>query len=294
MFGYVRPLVGELKVREEARYRAAYCGLCRCLGRRYGMHCRFLVNYDITFLYLFLEALEEPQAASRCFCPANPLRRRFCVPMSAAMDYAADVCVLLCVLSLEDQRRDGRGLSKLAPAVAYGLLRRAYRKAAARQPAFAAMARRQLDGLHALEAAHCPSMDAAADAFATLLSHCADPMLPEEKRPAQQLLYHVGRFLYLTDALDDLPKDAKSGNYNPLLYRFSCENGELSTEDRAYVRESILHSASMANAALALCELKSNLTILENVTALGLPAVLCAVERGVFQARQKMKATGER
>jgi len=293
MFGYVRPRIEELKVRENAHYRAAYCGLCRCLGKRYGMSSRFLVNYDITFLYLLLAGLEEPLAYQSCFCPANPFLGKKCVPITPAMEYAADVCVILCVLSLEDARRDARGFKRVPPAAAHLIFRRAYHKAKARQPGFAAMAAEQLALLGRLETEHCKSMDRVADAFASLLSHCADSMLSGEKRPIQQLLYHVGRFLYLTDALDDLAKDMKSGNYNPLLYRFSCEAGKLSPEDRTYVRESILQSVAMARAALSLCELRSNLTILENITFLGLPAVLCAVEQGVFQARRKTKATGE-
>lgn len=293
MFGYVRPRLEELRVWEEARYRAVYCGLCRCLGRRYGLKARFLVNYDITFLCLLLEGLQSAGETSRCFCPANPLRRKNCVPITPSMEYAADICVILGVLSLEDRRRDSRGARALAAAAAQGIFRGAYRTAAAAQPEFAALARERLAMLAALEAEHCPEMDRAADAFAGLLAHCADPMLPAQKRPAQQLLYHIGRFIYLTDALDDLQKDAQSGNYNPLIYRFSCENGKLSPENREYVRMTILQSAAMACSALPLCELRSNESILENITSQGLGTVLCAVDRGVFQARQKMKATGE-
>ena len=58
--------------------------------------------------------------------------------------------------------------------------------------------------------------------------------------------------------------------------------------------ESIGQSVRMAQAALALCELKSNREILENIVSLGLPGVLCAVNRGNFHAKQKMtKDTGE-
>jgi hypothetical protein len=31
MFGYLRPLIPELKVSEYHRYRANYCGLCRAV-----------------------------------------------------------------------------------------------------------------------------------------------------------------------------------------------------------------------------------------------------------------------
>ncbi len=294
MFGYIRPRIDELKVRRAAEYRAAYCGLCRCLGKRCGMSSRFLVNYDITFLCLLLAGQGEQEKCGRCFCPANPLRRKPCVPISPAMEYGADVCVILGVLSLRDKVRDARGVRKLPPAVAGALLHRAFRRACGRRPALAALARTQLERLAALEAEKCDSMDRVADAFAELLAHCADAALEGEKRPAQQLLYHVGRYIYLTDALDDLAADAKSGNYNPLLYRFSCPGGTLSEADRAYVVESIGQSVHMARAALALCELKSNRELLENIVTLGMPGVLCAVNRGVFSAKQKMtKDTGE-
>lgn len=290
MFGYIRPRIDELRVRDEAYYRAAYCGLCRCLGRRYGMSCRFFVNYDITFLYLLLAAQEEQQACRACFCPANPFKRKKCVAITPAMEYAADVCVLLCVLSLDDARRDAKGVKWIVPATLYGMMRRALRKACAYRPELAALAKQQLKALHELEARKCDSMDRVADAFATLLSHSADPFLCGEKRPYQQLLYHVGRFIYLTDALDDLPKDAKSGSYNPLLYRFSSQ---LSPEDRDYVCRSIDSSVGMAAAALELCELKSGREILQNIVYLGMPAVLRAVDRGTFHAKRKMKDTGE-
>ena len=294
MFGYIRPRIDELKVRQEAEYRAAYCGLCRCLGKRCGMSSRFLVNYDITFLYLLLSGQGEREQCGRCFCPANPLKKKRCAPVSPAMEYSADVCVILCTLSLRDKVRDAKGIGKLPPALAGAFLRRAFRRAGERRPALAALARTQLERLSELEAEKCDSMDRVADAFAELLSHCADEAIEGEKRPAQQLLYHIGRYIYLTDALDDLAEDAKTGNYNPLLYRFSCPDGTLSEADRAYVVESIGQSVIMARTALALCELRSNREILENIVSLGLPGVLCAVNRGKFHAKQKMtKDTGE-
>ena len=33
----------------------------------------------------------------------------------------------------------------------------------------------------------------------------------------EQILYHLGRWIYLIDGADDLKKDAESGNYNPVV-----------------------------------------------------------------------------
>ena len=68
MFGYVLPRKDKLSEEDFARYRAAYCGLCRSLKRNYGFHARFLVNYDMTFLYFLLkggEKLRRSDASAR-------------------------------------------------------------------------------------------------------------------------------------------------------------------------------------------------------------------------------------
>ena len=99
MYGYIRPRIDELKVRQEAEYRAAYCGLCRCLGKRHGLIARFLVNYDITFAWLLIAGHGELSPCSRQFCPANPLKKKACRAMDPAMEYCADLCVILCAAS---------------------------------------------------------------------------------------------------------------------------------------------------------------------------------------------------
>lgn len=49
MFGYVRPLKGEMKVREYEQYKAVYCTLCKELERHYGLLAKFALSFDITF-----------------------------------------------------------------------------------------------------------------------------------------------------------------------------------------------------------------------------------------------------
>ena len=105
---------------------------------------------------------------------------------------------------------------------------------------------------------------------------------------AQQLLYHVGRFIYLVDALDDLPGDCKRGSYNPLRYRFSLQDGALSPADRAQLLATIHASIGMAGAALELLEVNSGGALLHNIIYEGLPGVLQAVDAGKFQNQGKI------
>ena len=57
MFGYVTVNQKELKFKEYDIYHAYYCGLCRMLGKKYGLTGRFSLTYDCTFLILFLSVL---------------------------------------------------------------------------------------------------------------------------------------------------------------------------------------------------------------------------------------------
>ena len=106
MYGYIRPLKAELKVREFEAYHAMYCGLCRTLGKRYGLAARFLVSYDLTYLCCLLDGSAETWQQERCFCPANPFCKKDCTGRSNALDYAADLTVLLGWQKFRDAAED--------------------------------------------------------------------------------------------------------------------------------------------------------------------------------------------
>lgn len=251
----------------------------------YGFRARFLVNYDMTFFYFLLQS-GQPKEPCRCTCPARPFCRRDCLPDDDVMRYAADLSVLLSYWKLCDAERDGRFFHRTAAKCAKRLYRRAYRRAAARLPEQNRAFEARLTALHALEDAQCAGLDRPADAFASLLSACADTAAEEAvRRPMQLLLYHVGRFLYLADALEDLPKDNRSGSYNPLRYRYELQDGALTAHDKAALIDTVEASIGMAASALELLPQTADHEIVHNIIYYGLPAVLHSVAEGTF--RQK-------
>ena len=76
MFGYVRPAADRLTEEQEACFRAAYCGLCHTLGKRYGLPGRMILNYDLTFLAMLLSEGQDEQC--RKGCVMHPLKGRTC------------------------------------------------------------------------------------------------------------------------------------------------------------------------------------------------------------------------
>ncbi|MCD8322827.1 MAG: DUF5685 family protein [Oscillospiraceae bacterium] len=289
MYGYVRPEKGELKVKEYQRYRSVYCGLCHHLRHRYGPMCRLLVNYDFTLLaMLFAGEGEEIICSKRC--PVHPLRKYPCLGSCSELDAAADETVILAWWKLRDGVRDERFFKSLRYRVACLIFRRAYKKAAGQRPDFAAETQMQMGRLNKLEDAKSPSLDETADAFASILRAAGECGAGERSRILGELLYHLGRIVYLLDAADDLAQDEKNGGYNPLRYRFHLENGKLSQQDEAALRLTLQHSHNSISAAWALLEPSPYSEIISNIIYLGLPAVTQAVFAGTWRPDKRERS----
>lgn len=282
MFGYVRPVRDELKCRDFDLYRATYCGLCRCMKERCGWTSTWFLNYDFTFLALLLTPEEEPYVPCRKRCSVNPGIKKTMCPASPALERAADESVVLTWWQLRDKIRDERGWKALSARVLSLLLGRSYKKAARRCPEFDRAVGKRLEELNALEGERCPSIDRTADTFARLLQAAApstdDPL---RDRPLQELLYHLGRWIYLIDAQDDLEEDAQAGRYNPVAARFGPQG------DREALERTLNHSMNRIYSAAQLLSFGRRWPVIENILYLGLPLVQRAVFDGSWKQIQK-------
>lgn len=218
MFGYIRPLECELKVREQAEYRGAYCGLCKSIGRRYGQIERLTLSYDATFLALVLASVSGGMQFSPGNCTPRVYRgKRPIAQPSPILDYAADVNVLLTWYQAADDAADERSAKALASRLA---LRRAYRRAAKAHAELDRAISENMARLRTVEAEKIASTDEPGDAFGRILSAVIlnAPMLPTSERAAAEwMFYNLGKWIYLIDAWDDRERDRKSGNYNPFV-----------------------------------------------------------------------------
>lgn len=281
VFGYVRP--PDLPLQERERFTRMYCGLCHALGCRYGPAAQMILNYDFTYLAILLSDGEEGTAAhSRCL--PHPVHGRDYRTGDPALDLAADESVILAYWQARDGAAD-HGLFRGTPyRAASGALRQAYRKAAAARPAFDEAVRTELARLAALERENCPSLDRPADTFAKLLSGAAGEVEhPIRRRVLEQLLYHMGRWIYLVDAADDLKKDAASGNYNPVALRFDLTDGVWTADARAEFAATLDHSIHQMTTAFELWDFGVWRPILESTLYTGLFQVGKAVLDGTFR-----------
>lgn len=291
MFGYVLPSDERLTEEQRQCFSAAYCGLCHALGKQYGMAGRMILNYDLTFLAMLLS---EGRSDLRCRrCAVHPAKGRLCACDDSAFALAADMSVILTWWQVQDGITDHGAVGGLKYRAAALPLHRAYRKARTRQPLFDEGTRRHLQELRRLEEAQCPSIDAAADTFACLLSGAADAVeYPVKRRVLAQMLYHLGRWIYLIDAADDLEKDIKSDSYNPLPLRYGFSGSTMPGAARQELAKTLDSSIRAMAAAFELWDFGDYGPVIESTVYHGLYAVGTAVLDGTFRKKQVQQKKG--
>jgi hypothetical protein len=273
MFGYVITQKEELKVREFSIYNGYYCGLCKTIGAEYGQLLRFGLQFEMAFLALFLEALEPAEdEVSMEHCAAHPIKKKPVIRGNAQKYAAAMTIILGYENNRDDIQDDGRTLKTMSRSL---ILHRAYSRAKAEFPRAADLVHSQLEQLYELERQNCSSIDSPTNAFGevmkTVFLSCFSsseenpdqPASSTELRIISSFAYQLGRWIYLIDALDDLEKDRKTGNYNP----FACIPPE---RVKSLGSALLYHALGEMSKALDLLDIKKNRGIIENIVYLGL------------------------
>lgn len=285
MFGYVRPALTQLSQEEKELYQSAYCGLCHEMGKRHGFWTRFTLNYDLTLLAILLQICQGGDRTVCQRCPAHPIRKPKACLRGPGMERAADVSLILTWHKLDDDVKDHGFWSGLPYRFLRRWFHRPYRRAAQACPGFVDQVQGCLERLDQLEAQRSTRLDAVAHEFAAMLASAASEQAQgDQARILQQLLYHLGRWIYLMDAWDDLDEDRACGRYNPLDARFEGK----AKEEQEYVATTCTHSVRLAYSAASLLELGEWERVLENILCVGLPAVQSAVMDGRWKEIKKL------
>ncbi|MGN0708199.1 MAG: DUF5685 family protein [Faecalibacterium sp.] len=215
MFGYIIPNQSALEPQAQARYRSAYCGLCRRIGQRHGLRGRLTLSYDLTFLDLLLCSLYEDivqceQGIGRC--PIHPLRG---TAWRAAdpTDYCADIGLALHYYNAKDKWQDDHSLAGLA---CQKMLEDERAKAEQLWPRQCGAIRSCLDKLARYEAAGSQDLDAVSGCFGALMAELFDYRQDHWSPELRSIGFHLGKYIYLLDAYDDLARDLCKDAYNPL------------------------------------------------------------------------------
>ncbi len=218
MYGYVRPLTGELKVREQQMYKAVYCGLCHSIGRHTGQLSRLALSYDLVFLCTFRAAIERiPFSVKKQVCVLHPLHSRPTIQENPALAFGAAVSALLANIKVSDDLSDEKGLRRFAAASVVPFTCYALRRASEYRE-LSDTINRILSRLSNLEKEGCSSPDETSLCFGSTLEEIFSFGLNgTNERIARTIGRATGQFVYLTDAIDDAEKDLKQKRYNPIM-----------------------------------------------------------------------------
>ncbi len=270
MFGLLQPNIPDLKVRDAEYYRAAYCGVCRELKKEFGDIARFSLRYEAALLaVIWMSLADERPAVERRICAARPLRPHAVLTDSDALSQAGRICVVLAASKAEDAVRDRENTVLMKAALAG--LGPAVRKARSmlKPETLSELISAQND-LVRLEKDKCSAWDETADTSGRMLRAVFseyDGVPVPQKEPLAWMGYHLGRWLYLTDAFLDADEDAEKGSYNPIL--LSSLGRE---EAKKRVKEGADYSAAQALAAYDLMDWHEGGEIPRNLILFGMPA----------------------
>lgn len=276
MFGYVKAYQPELKVRDHEQYKAVYCSLCKMLGREYGLFARMTLSYDFTFAALLrLSLAGECPGFHKSRCPFNPFAKcHACSGGEDSFSFTAGAAVIMTFYKLRDNLKDAGFWKRIAARLLYPFAAHAHNKAKRRFPQVEQIVFDMMREQALLEEEGCDQVDRAADptakALAALLS--MDAATEDVRRVLERLGYCVGRWVYLTDAADDLDADLKSGDYNPYIRAFRIIEGDaqLLEAARKKAREALNLTAAEALRAYELLEVRRFDAILRNILTDGL------------------------
>lgn len=283
MFGYIQPLIPELKVKDKDLYRAFYCGLCRSLGK-YGATCRAALTFDATFAALLLTGA-VPEAAPPVYkprgCIVHPARGK--TPAAEGgdiFDFCAAVGIMLTKYKLMDDSHDGRPMRRCLIPVFYG----GAKKAAKKYPEAAEVLKNGMAELAGLEERRSEDTDGAPVLFGNMLADiiCSYKGVTDEVRPMiAGLCRAIGGYVYVIDAWDDRAEDKKRGCYN--IFNNMEENPPEGAEGDALHDTACAMTDMYINAAALaydLLDIKHCKPVLDNIIYLGLRSVADHVLNG--------------
>jgi hypothetical protein len=211
----------EMKVKEFEIYNAIYCGLCREMGKSYGMLSKFCLSYDMTFVSLLCAALTEGcDGYERKKCRVNPLKKcTYCKNDRETQSLAAAAGVVLTDMKVLDNIEDSGFFKSLFCRFLRVFTKRWSKKAYKKYPELKNIVEDYVLGQREAENDPECGLDKAAEPTARAVSRILKLIPTDEKYKfvLERMGYCLGKWVYLCDVADDLVKDIKKHNFNPLI-----------------------------------------------------------------------------
>lgn len=270
MFGYLQIQKSELLVREYEAYKSVYCGLCKQMGKDYSFLTRFSLSYDCTFYAMLLMSVSKScKGFKEGRCTFNPIKKcKFAFCENDCYSKASAFSVVSVFYKLKDDLKDEKFFRKLLTRFLLLFFSRWKKKAAKKYPDIDKYISKMTSLQEQAENDENCSVDMAAHPTGYMIANIFSLEADDDinKRVFYEFGYHLGRWIYLVDAADDIEKDRKNNNFNPFI--------SLKEEyNQQQIVSALNQSLARAYDAFNLIDIKDFRGILDNMLLLGLPSV---------------------
>ena len=272
MFGYVKPDIKELLVKEHEFYKSTYCGICRSMKKHTGGLSIATITYDSVFLALTRMAYipDSELSSSMRRCIAHPMKKKCMLDDNSAIEYTARAFAILSYYKMQDDLSDEGLAKRMLVSATKPVLASAKKKADLSD--LAEIVKDRLEKISKIESERRPSIDEPADLFGELLGEIfAYGLDGSDKVVMYECGYHLGKFILLADAIDDYDSDRKNGKYNPFVISYKGAN--LTRENKQNVKTTLLIECKKLENAINLIPFGNKITIeniVRNIIYLGL------------------------
>lgn len=283
MFGYIKPFKPQMRFIEYDVYQSFYCGLCKEMGRKYGVFSRLTLSYDLSFLSLLKTAVngDMPKIKNEG-CLFNPLKKKCCCQCCDGVSYSSDIAMILFYYKVKDNIHDESFFKKCFWHLAYPFAKSFRKKAIVNNGELEKYIGEKMSLQSELEKEKCSSIDMAAEPTALSLSKIFEDITTDEiqKRILSRLGYFLGKYVYFCDAYDDLQDDFKNKSYNPFIIsnNISSINQNTFEQFSNEIKSVIYLNIAETIKAYDLLEIKCYKPVLDNIFYLGLKSVVNSIE----------------
>jgi len=261
------------------------------MGKKTTPLSRITLNYDMVFLVLLRIALTNENNENienlenlSFRCKLKPTKKRNYIKQNEALIYSSCVAAVLSYYKFIDDINDTKNILKkffikiFFPPFLF--LKRMKKNAKKYYPELDGLVKTSLLKLSELEKNKCKSIDETASCFAELMKNIASFGLKDNEniKIAEIIGWHLGRWLYIIDALDDFDKDLKRKEYNPFIEYYGEKNNLI--QDIKIIEFSLTSSLSEINAAFSLINNINNSCVN--------PVVLNIINLGLCEQQEKI------
>lgn len=242
MFGYVIPDKMNMFMKDYYGYRAFYCGLCKSIGKRCSQLMRINTTYDMTFLNILAHGVTDVEIEMKMGkCVLNMVQKKLIAKTDALTEKIVDIGTILAHYKCVDDIIDDKSLSKRF--IDRAVIRRHYKKARKNYSDLDAYIADRYAALGELEKNRESSIDRVSHPFGETMVRIGKEVFGDNYTPeVSNLLYNMGKWVYLADAIDDVDDDFKDKKYNVFLIGYDYKDKATFLEEKKETLEFVMMS----------------------------------------------------